>query len=146
MAGNATTSCANFIPPRAGQTTRNASTGGTRPDKPDKIIGDALRIRSAPYAVSAVRRRQPDARRMVGRGGDNSSPQQIDRSAAIDSRPAGEQFGMHPAIEINLHVDDVCAAQRWNPTALESASRELHEGHQPAPFDAAGQDLRAFER
>jgi hypothetical protein len=32
---------------------------------------------------------------------------------------------MHPAIEIDLHVDGICAAQRQTPIALGAAFRAL---------------------
>jgi|tagenome__1003787_1003787.scaffolds.fasta_scaffold20964265_1 hypothetical protein len=53
---------------------------------------------------------------------------------------------MHPAIEITLHLDEVCAAQLGSVAALESASRGLHGGTNRLPFDAARQDRGAFER
>ena len=43
---------------------------------------------------------------------------------------------MYPAIEIDLHLPHVCAAQRSSPAALEPAFRDLHLGHQPAPLEA----------
>jgi hypothetical protein len=46
--------------------------------------------------------------------------QPIGRSTMIDSRPPREQFGMHPAVEIDLRIDRICAAHPWRPSALES--------------------------
>jgi phosphoglycolate phosphatase-like HAD superfamily hydrolase len=53
---------------------------------------------------------------------------------------------MYPAIEITLHLDRVCAAQRPNPVALRSAFRGLHLRHQPAPLDAARKASAADRR
>ena len=40
---------------------------------------------------------------------------------------------MYPAIEIDLHLDRTCPAQRQSPAALEAALRALNVRHQPAP-------------
>jgi hypothetical protein len=40
---------------------------------------------------------------------------------------------MYPAIEIDLHLDRMCAAQPPNPAAPEGALRTLNVRHQPAP-------------
>jgi hypothetical protein len=40
---------------------------------------------------------------------------------------------MYPAIEIDLHLDRISAAQRPNPAALEGALPTLDVRHQPAP-------------
>jgi|tagenome__1003787_1003787.scaffolds.fasta_scaffold19389363_1 hypothetical protein len=49
---------------------------------------------------------------------------------------------MYPAIEITLHLDGVCAAQRRSRTSLESASRDLHGGTNLLP---PTQPFRIFE-
>ena len=48
-------------------------------------------------------------------------------------RFGGSRFGMYPAVEIDLHLDHVCAAQRGGPAALEAAFRTLAVWYQPAP-------------
>ena len=53
---------------------------------------------------------------------------------------------MYPALEITLRLDRIRAAQRPVPAAVGAAFRTLHVRHQPAPFDAARQDLRASRR
>jgi hypothetical protein len=40
---------------------------------------------------------------------------------------------MHPAIEIDLRLEHVYAAQRQSPAAHEAAVRTLNVLHQPAP-------------
>ena len=40
---------------------------------------------------------------------------------------------MYPAIEIDLHLDRICAAQRESSAAREAAFRALDVRHQPAP-------------
>jgi hypothetical protein len=44
---------------------------------------------------------------------------------------------MYPAIEIDLHLAHVCAAQRQALATLRAAIRALHVRHQPAPHHAA---------
>jgi hypothetical protein len=40
---------------------------------------------------------------------------------------------MYPAVEINLRLDHVCAAEPSSLAAFGYASRRLYPGHQPAP-------------
>jgi hypothetical protein len=43
-------------------------------------------------------------------------------------RPRGEQFGMYPAIEIDLHLGDVYQLSRTGCAAYEYAFRSLQKG------------------
>jgi hypothetical protein len=45
----------------------------------------------------------------------------------------GSSFGLYPAIEIDLHLARICAAQRQSPAPPEGAFRPLNVRHQPAP-------------
>jgi hypothetical protein len=56
---------------------------------------------------------------------------------------------MYPAIEIALHLDRICAAQRQRPSALDAAFLALDIRHQPAPpprFLAKGPRPRCIDR
>jgi hypothetical protein len=44
---------------------------------------------------------------------------------------------MYPAIEIDLHLDRICAAQRQCPAALEAALRALTYGTNLLPIDTS---------
>jgi len=44
---------------------------------------------------------------------------------------------MYPAIEINLHLDRICAAQQPSPDRHRGGVSDPNLRHQPAPFDAS---------
>jgi hypothetical protein len=67
---------------------------------------------------------------------------QADQQLSAAAR-MGSSFGLYPAIEITLHLDNVCAAKWAAPTALESASRDRHRGTNLLP---STQLVRIFER
>src|SRR4051794_10310741 len=49
---------------------------------------------------------------------------------------------MYPAIEIDLHLDRICAAQRQSPAALDATFQALKVRHQPAPPSTQLQEER----
>ena len=52
--------------------------------------------------------------------------------------PVGSRFGVYPAVEIDLHIDCICAAQRRSPAALGGASRAPTCGTNLLPGSPAG--------
>jgi len=51
------------------------------------------------------------------------------------SRPCGEQFGLYPAIEINLHLNHICPAQQRRRDACRYAFGRLGGGTNLLPCD-----------
>jgi hypothetical protein len=49
---------------------------------------------------------------------------------------------MYPAVEINLHLNRICAAQRRSPAAFEAAFRASTYGTNLLPFDASWRSCR----
>jgi hypothetical protein len=53
---------------------------------------------------------------------------------------------MHPAIEIDLHLDHICAAQRQTPVIRRATFRAPNIRHQPAPPSAYTSWLKLLTR
>jgi hypothetical protein len=50
---------------------------------------------------------------------------------------------MYPAVEIDLHLDRICAVQRHRPAAREAAFRALNVGTNLLPFEIPGEERPA---
>jgi hypothetical protein len=53
---------------------------------------------------------------------------------------------MYPALEITLHLNGICAAQRRSPAAFEAAFRASTYGTNLLPFDASWAKFAAAKR
>jgi len=59
--------------------------------------------------------------------------------------PVGSSFGMHPAIEITLHLDRIRAAQRRVPAAVGAAFRALTYGTNLLPSTRLAKRIAAVK-